>query len=302
MRMLDPESSFKQRFDHDQKVAAVRGTQFAINLDREYLQTASHAVDITDAQGNILTTVPAGKSVSTSSIFELMSPEALDSTWEALNTASDTIIAQERIQKLQSDLRVLIKDPTLLARVQAWIRSLFGVKSRGEPLTVSVAGGALAVNIDPDKLSAGDTEMLKSLYERLSNSEITSANISSKSQIESSLLSLLPPAEAKKYEAVFARSSLYDSWRTLELGLSKDTAELRKKLEKYSKESGVTDDIIRIQEALPKETIDKFNTQIQKWKESGANIPSMNDWLNTLKPNIEQAKDFGKNLIDSINN
>ena len=34
VRMLDPNSSFKQRFDHDQKVAAVRGTQFGVNLDK----------------------------------------------------------------------------------------------------------------------------------------------------------------------------------------------------------------------------------------------------------------------------
>ena len=300
--MLDPDSSFKQRFDHDQKIAAVRGTQFAINLDRGYLQTTSHTVDITDTQGAVLTTVPAGKSVSTTSILDLIAPESLDSTWEALNTASDAIIAQERIQKLQSDLRVLIKDPTLLARIQAWIRSLFGIKSGGSPLTMSVNDGALAINIDPAKLNAGDTEMLKSLYEQLSNSEITSANMSSKSQIESSLLSLLPPAEAKKYEAIFARSSLYDSWRTLELGLSKDTAELRKKLEKYSKESGVTDDIVRIQEALPKETVNKFNAQIQKWKESGVDIASLNDWLNSLKPDIEKAKEFGEKFINIINN
>jgi hypothetical protein len=127
VRMLDPDSSFKQRFDHDQKVAAVRGTQFAINLDRGYLQTASHAVDITDADGAILTTVPAGKSVSTASIFDLIASESLDSTWEALNTASDAIIAQERVQKLQSDLRVIMKDPALLAQIQAWLRSLFGI-------------------------------------------------------------------------------------------------------------------------------------------------------------------------------
>jgi hypothetical protein len=302
VRMLDPDSSFKQRFDHDQKVAAVRGTQFAINLDRGYLQTASHAVDITDAEGAILTTVPAGKSVSTSSIFDLIASESLDNTWETLNTASDAIIAQERVQKLQSDLRVLMKDPTLLVRFQTWIRSLFGISRGGNPVTLSTTGGSMALSIDAKKLTAQDLEMLKSLYEQFSNSEITSANIRSKSQIESSLLSVLPPAEAKKYTAIFARSSLYDSWRTLDLGLSKDTTELRKKLEKYSKESGVTDDIIRIQEALPKDTVEKFNTQIQKWKESGVNIPSMNDWLNGIKPNIEQAKDFGEKFIKSINN
>ena len=54
--------------------------------------------------------------------------------------------------------------------------------------------------------------MLKSLYEKISNGEVTSANINSKSQVESALISVLPAAEAKKYEAVFARSSLYDSW------------------------------------------------------------------------------------------
>ncbi len=45
-RMLDPSSSFKQRFDHDQKVAAVRGTEFGVNLNKGYLYTSSHAVDI----------------------------------------------------------------------------------------------------------------------------------------------------------------------------------------------------------------------------------------------------------------
>lgn len=47
-RSLDPDSYFKQRFDNDQRVAAVRGTVFEVNVDKGYLHTESHAVVIQD--------------------------------------------------------------------------------------------------------------------------------------------------------------------------------------------------------------------------------------------------------------
>ena len=48
VRYLDPDSHFKQRFDNDLKVAAVRGTVFEVNVDKNYIRTVSHAVDIQD--------------------------------------------------------------------------------------------------------------------------------------------------------------------------------------------------------------------------------------------------------------
>ncbi len=45
---MDPDSYFKQRFDNDLKVAAVRGTVFEVNLEKGYLRTESHAVTIQD--------------------------------------------------------------------------------------------------------------------------------------------------------------------------------------------------------------------------------------------------------------
>jgi hypothetical protein len=47
-RSLDPDSYFKQRYDNDQRVAAVRGTVFEVNVDKGYLRTESHAVTIQD--------------------------------------------------------------------------------------------------------------------------------------------------------------------------------------------------------------------------------------------------------------
>jgi hypothetical protein len=295
VRMLDPESSFKQRFDNDQKVAAVRGTQFGINLDEGYLQTQSHAVDVTDLNWEVLTTIPAGKAISVTSVFDLVSPDSLDSTWQALNTASDAIIAQERVQALQQDLRSFIKDQGLLSKIQEQIRSFFGLSPIGNSIAIDVTNGVLSVKVDPSKLSTQDTENLKTLYEKLSNLDVTSANIASKSQVESSLLALLPEAEAKKYEAIFARSSLYDSWKAIELGLPKDTVELRNRLEKYTKNSGIADEIIRIQESLPESTINSLNKQLDLWKSSGLETTPMGEWFNkSLKTSTEDLGKIGE--------
>ncbi len=47
-RTMDPDSYFKQRHDNNEKVAAVRGTIFEINVEKGYLHTESHAVTIQD--------------------------------------------------------------------------------------------------------------------------------------------------------------------------------------------------------------------------------------------------------------
>ncbi len=57
-RYLSGDSHFRQRFDDGTKLAAVRGTAFEINADQGYLRTRSHAVDVTDASGKLLATVP----------------------------------------------------------------------------------------------------------------------------------------------------------------------------------------------------------------------------------------------------
>ncbi len=46
------ESHFHERFNNDTSLAAVRGTIFEINLDRNYIHTIDHAVSIEDIQSH----------------------------------------------------------------------------------------------------------------------------------------------------------------------------------------------------------------------------------------------------------
>lgn len=42
------ESYFRERFNNDTALAAVRGTVFEVNMDKKYIHTIDHAVTIED--------------------------------------------------------------------------------------------------------------------------------------------------------------------------------------------------------------------------------------------------------------
>ena len=265
VRMLDPNSSFKQRFDHDQKVAAVRGTQFGVNLDKGYLYTSSHSVDIQWEKWEILTTVSEGKAVSTRDIYEIFSPESLDKVWQNFNTVWDAVLATEQIQKLQADLAAFTASKSKLEKLQDIVRSWFGLESISGTIRASVENGALSVIIDPKKLSAKDTASLVVLYEWASNISLTGSTLRAKSSIQDALVQTLPAKEAKRYQEIFARGSLYDSWETIDQNLPESTAALTSRIKNFARESGSTSTLCSIQKGLPSDRFEEILAAFKKW-------------------------------------
>ena len=300
-RALDPDSYFKERFDNDQKVAAVRGTIFEINEDNNYLYTASHAVVIQDEKWKYLTSVPVGKIVQANNILKSLNTSVLDTSWEKLNTKWDTELSDARLKAIKTQLQTFQTDEFWIGKLQKYIRDLLGLAPKELPIIVDTSGSWVILSLDVKKLKAENAPELIALYEAISNLDNSEGTLNSKIQLREAILNSLPEKEAKAYQENFSRASLYDSWDALKKNLPDTAKILQSNLEKYTKDSQSSEEILQIQEALPKEKIDEFNNRMQEWKDKWYATLSDPEWFNkTFKVDQKSIMDGIKNFNDTV--
>lgn len=58
----------------------MRGTVFEINLDRDYIHSVDHGVQLTDSRGQSLTLLP-GELVAATNILKKLTQATLDRAW-----------------------------------------------------------------------------------------------------------------------------------------------------------------------------------------------------------------------------
>ncbi len=228
---MDPDSSFKERFDNDQKVAAVRGTVFDINLDKNYVHTESHAVTIQDEKGVYITSIPAGKVVSAESVLEVQETSTLDTGWQNFNDQKDVLLNEERIKKIEERLAQFGRAPSWIADIQYRIRNFFGFDAFKLPLQIVKTSSGFTLQIDQNKITSKNTSELLALYEQVSLLQASPETLDAKVVLRDSILQILPEKERKKYSESFARSSLFDSWDAIQKNLPNSALLLRKELE-----------------------------------------------------------------------
>lgn len=297
-RGLDPDSSFKQRYDNDQKVAAVRGTVFEINVEKGYLRTESHAVDIQDEKGGYLATVADGRSISTESSIDPIDSRNLDPKWQKRNLENDTELTAERLRKIKEKLRMLTKKESWIREVQEYLRELFGISHLNLPITVDSSGSGISLSIDSSKLTSKNSQELLAIYEAISVLSTSEDTLDSKIKLREAILQTLPEKEAKNYREIFSRATLFDIWDALKNDLPKNSKTLQDYLQAYSKQSGSTGEIKKLQEALPMERIDIFNGRMQEWKNRSYETLSDPEWFSkTFKIDSESIMD-GINLFN----
>lgn len=278
-RSLDPDSYFKQRFDNDQKVAAVRGTIFEVNVEKGYVHTESHAVVIQDEKGGYLATVADGTSVTTEGSIEKISESATDTKWRTLNMESDTLLTQERLREIKAKLQSLTDRDTLILQIQKYLRNLFGIESLDLPITVNTTGSGISLSIDATRLKSENAQELLAVYEALSLLNTSDDTVEAKVQLREAILQTLPEKEAQAYEEAFSRATLFDSWDAMKNNLPKSASELRGYLEKYTKDSANTEEILQLQQSLPMDRINEFNGRMQEWKDMGYESLSDPEWF-----------------------
>jgi len=278
-RSLDPDSYFKQRFDNDQKVAAVRGTVFEVNVEKGYVHTESHAVVIQDEKGGYLATVADGTSVTTEGSVEPLSDAATDTKWRTANMENDTMLTQERVKKIKEKLQSLTNRDNIVIQVQKYLRSLFGIDSLDLPIEVNTTGSGISLSIDAKRLKSENAQELLAVYEAMSLLNTSDDTVDAKVKLREAILQTLPEKDAKAYEEMFSRATLFDSWDAVKNNLPKSSTELRGYLEKYTKGSANTEEILQLQKSLPMDRINQFNDQMQKWKDLGYDTLSDPEWF-----------------------
>lgn len=108
----------------------------------------------------------------------------------------------------------------------------------------------------------------------------------------------------KAYQENFSRASLYDSWEAVKNNLPNSAELLRTQLEKYTKDSGNNEEILRLQGALPTEKIQEFDSRIKEWGARGYTSLSDPDWFSkTFKidpEGIMNQIDLFNKKVDSV--
>ncbi len=202
----------------------------------------------------------------------MVTGSSLDDTWQSFNTVGDAVIQSERVQKLQADLIALANSKSKLEKFQDLLRSWLGLDSLSNTVSASVKDGALSVIIDPKRLSARDTSELIALYERASNLSLTGSTLAAKSSIQDALVQTLPAKEAKRYQEIFARGSLYDSWQTIDQNLPEVTALLKNRMQDFARSSSSSKTLCSIQKGLPTSRIEQANQALANFKKGDLNI------------------------------
>ncbi|MDQ1343482.1 MAG: FecR protein [Patescibacteria group bacterium] len=270
-RYLSDDSHFRERFDDGRKLAAVRGTAFEVNADKGYLRTASHAVEVTDPAGKLLSTVPEGIAVSVRDLTALLD-SALDSAWKDLNLVEDAKYSAEFAKRAREE-------------VTSRMASL-----KGLPVSLSFSGDTLSVRVSPDMAkTAQDGQSayagLLKVYETTAALPETAENIRSKEALRDAILAAAPESEKAKLATLFARHQTYDSWAAKSIS-DEEFLSTRKKLHDYVSAGADAQVLENLELALPKARIDQFNATMDALKKRGFDTLSDPGWL---VPSVDEA-------------
>lgn len=284
-RYLSDDSYFHQRFDEGRKLAAVRGTAFEINVDKGYLRTASHAVDVTDPAGKLLATVPEGAVVRVRDLQSLIN-SALDTAWEDINKTEDAKLAIEMAKQAQAEMSTRM----------AALKDL--------PVTVAFSGGNLSVALAPEyaeKAKNGQIayEELLKVYEASAALSENPGNVQSKEALRDAILAAAPESEKPKLATLFARHEIYDSW--MSLSSEEQLLRTRQKLSEYIRAGADKEALKGLESSLPSEKIELFNSTMDALKKKGLKeLSDPNLFMSDTKSLFDSATNGVKSVLDDV--
>jgi hypothetical protein len=294
-RYLTDDSFFHERFDGDTKIASVRGTAFEIDTGSGYLYTESHAVEVEDASGKILATVPEGAVVKTSNLKEEIVTQISDA-WRTSNVGQDAAAAAELAAQTRAELASKYSQGRKLLEK---IRSLFQ-EVQNIPLTVSFSGNTLSVSLDPDfatKVKDRNAALaeLQAAYAQTAVLAEDPTTVRSKEILRDAILQLASGSGKTVLAGDFARHELYDSWSAAATD-SGTLVEMREKIAEYVSAGADATSLRSLESSLPVDKINRFNDRMDELKRRGLDsipepffrIPTIDEAANLLRnaPNL----------------
>ncbi len=240
---LRGESQFRQGIGGKDVVASVRGTVFAVDVEDEYVYTASHAVELANAEGAV-SLIPQGSAMDFLS-FQQVYDSVLDDQWKTLNEQADLEYINEKIQATKSRLEAVYGSNSVIDGIYDFIDRVFVaagiVKERtiaGEydPVALVRDVGEIVIdgdiealadwyndtigrfNITDNEISDEYYQALLNLYEELHFIDETPEQLAAKGALREMVVETAPEEEQAELSTDFAQFSLYDALSAEELG------------------------------------------------------------------------------------
>lgn len=177
VRTMIGDSYFETKLPKNDIVAAVRGTTFEINLEKNYIHAVRHNINLSDGLFHRVSLFP-GEIVDSENILIKYTRATLDSTWNEINALADSVYDQKRLERVNQFLEE--KKTGILLLWEDLMRQLLGRFDGFQTLSIQ----SLIKSHNIEKLSEFSEQDLFRYYQRIQSG---SGNIIPISALRSSL-------------------------------------------------------------------------------------------------------------------
>lgn len=166
VRTLYPESYLRVKLPNQNTIAWVRGTEFSINLEKNYIHSIDHSITLENNNLNIFgkkfVLVMPGEIVSASNILEKLTQEIIDKTWEYSSNIKNSNYIQEHSQNIENSWK---KISWILSENNYWdifVRKILSYFDSFNDLEIAKKINSLDIN----QISEIPTEFLLKYYQK----------------------------------------------------------------------------------------------------------------------------------------
>jgi len=311
IRSLLPDSFFEQTYDKGNYVATVRGTIFEVNIDKNYVKSIHHGVEIKNISTNATTEVLQGMSVNAKN-WDQIAQELLDTAWEKLNESEDKKYLDEQLKKVGDTLTNYIKEqkwwPSWKKRISSLVTQKQDVDAILSDIVVDNNADKTKELTDlvekadtPEKRLAVNTRLLAyyQITSLLPNSETT---IALRETLRTLIIKTSAESQKAKFENTFTQVTFNDYVDAVQWGFGEKADELKKSFEQKAEENGIK---IPAWEELKKRSSNITPENAIKQIEQDAknlinNIPSASEIAPEVQKNINEVTEKAGNIIENL--
>ncbi len=160
VRTMIGDSYFETKLPKNDIVAAVRGTTFEINLEKNYIHAVRHNINLSDGLFHRVSLFP-GEIVDSENILIKYTRATLDSTWNEINALADSVYDQKRLERVNQFLEE--KKTGILLLWEDFMRQLLGRFDGFHTLSIQ----SLIESQNIEKLSKFSEQDLFRYYQRI---------------------------------------------------------------------------------------------------------------------------------------
>lgn len=297
------DSYFHERFNNDISLAAVRGTVFEINLDRKYIHAIDHAISIEDTSSHTGSMfVVAGWLLDTDT-RDILIKNKIDELWNQANNDADVIYLNQRMEFLKKQ----ILSKTGEKNYMNILLQKIGLQKTPVSLDALLTGDSNGWKEFEDTMKKWDnTQNLMNIYQQFYGLQNTKKLIDIKMKLRDLIIETAHEKQKKALLNDFARSTLYDSWSSVDMW-TEVTNWLQKKLENYIQQGADKNLINALKDANEQENIIQLSNTLEEAKQTLIKNLSEKNLVEEVKKevtieNVQKINDVADTIISNILN